>query len=255
MGSEPWVLLRGLMRHSGHWGAFGKKLQQEFPSSKVLFLDLPGNGTKWQLPTPTNVNEVIDVLREEAHGVIGATPFHFLGLSLGAMVGLKWAERSPESFLSLIAINPSLKQYSKPWQRLRPQSLLGVAAAIFAKDPICRERIILNLTSAMSSDKKQDFAKRFADFDSQWPPKRQNFLRQLVLASRIQLKAPVSVPTAIFASAQDRLVSSHCAVDLARAFSLRLKLHPTAGHDLALDEPDWVINQIKSFVFHLREKS
>jgi pimeloyl-ACP methyl ester carboxylesterase len=253
--SEPWVLLRGLMRHSGHWGAFGEKLQQEFPSSKILLLDLPGNGTKCQLSTPTNVNEIIDILREEVHRATGTTPFHFLGLSLGAMVGLKWAEGSPESFLSFIAINPSLKQYSKPWQRLRPQSLFGIAAAILAKDPLSREKIILHLTSAMSSDKQQHLAQLFADFDLQWPLKRDNFLRQIVLASRIQLKKPIKVPMAIFASAQDCLVSSRCSIDLARAFSSHIEVHPTAGHDLVLDDPNWVISQIKSFVFQLGQKT
>lgn len=253
--SEPWVLLRGLMRHSGHWGTFGEKLQQQYPSSKILLLDLPGNGTKCHLSTPTNAEEIIEVLREEVHRALGKTPFHFLGMSLGAIVGLKCAERWPQSFLSLIAINPSLKQCSKPWQRLRPQSLFGVTAAIFAKDPLFREKIILHLTSTMNSSKHGPLAQCFADFDLRWPPKRLNFLRQIALASRIQLTKPLDVPMAIFASAQDHLVSSVCSINMAEAFSSHLEVHPTAGHDLVLDDPDWVIDKINSFIFQLEKKA
>lgn len=252
--SEPWVLLRGLMRHSGHWVTFGEKLQQQFPSSKILLLDLPGNGTKCHLSTSMNVDEIIEVLREEVHRAVGRTPFHFLGMSLGAMVGLKWAESWPQSFLSLIAMNPSLNQCSKPWQRLRPQALFGITAAIFAKDPLSREKIILHLTSTMNSNKHQQLAQTFADFDLRWPPKRLNFLRQIALASRIQLTKPVNVPMAIFSSTQDQLVSSVCSINMARAFSSHLEVHPTAGHDLALDDPDWVIGKINSFIFQLEKK-
>lgn len=253
--SKPWVLLRGLMRHSGHWSTFGEKLQQQYPSSKILLLDLPGNGTKCHLTTPTNAEEIIEDLREEVRRAVGRTPFHFLGMSLGAMVGLKWAESWPESFHSLIAVNPSLRQCSKPWQRLRPQALVGITAAIFAKDALSRERIILRLTSTMNSNKHQQLAQVFADFDMRWPPKKLNFLRQIALASRIQLTKPVDVPMAIFASAQDHLVSSVCSINMARAFSSHLEVHPTAGHDLVLDDPDWVLNKIGSFIFQLEKKA
>ncbi|MBK8205101.1 MAG: alpha/beta hydrolase [Bdellovibrionales bacterium] len=251
--SEPWVLLRGLMRHSGHWGAFGGKLQQEFPSSKILLLDLPGNGTKWQLSTPTNVNEIIDILREEVHRATGTTPFHFLGMSLGAMVGLKWAQRYPESFRAIIAINPSLKQYSKPWQRLRPQSLFGIMAAIFARDSFDREKAILHLTSSNKPADLGVIAQSYADFDSQWPLRRNNFFRQMLLASKILLNEPVKVPLTILASENDRLVSSRCSSALAQFLSSRLAVHPTAGHDLVLDDPDWVISEIKSIVFQAQK--
>jgi pimeloyl-[acyl-carrier protein] methyl ester esterase len=34
---------------------------------------------------------------------------------------------------------------------------------------------------------------------------------------------------------------------LSKAFGYPLRVHPDAGHDLALDAPDWVIAQLQEF--------
>jgi pimeloyl-ACP methyl ester carboxylesterase len=41
-------------------------------------------------------------------------------------------------------------------------------------------------------------------------------------------------------SEKDRLVSSHCSQNIAKKFDASCFTHPTAGHDLPLDEPEWL---------------
>jgi pimeloyl-ACP methyl ester carboxylesterase len=70
-------------------------------------------------------------------------------------------------------------------------------------------------------------------------------LRQLAAAAFFSPPpGPPSVPTLLLASAWDRLVSPICSQQLAVRWSLPIRLHPNAGHDLPLDDPDWVIRQI-----------
>ena len=42
----------------------------------------------------------------------------------------------------------------------------------------------------------------------------------------------------------DRLVSPRCSQRLAAAWKVPLALHPSAGHDLPLDDPDWLLAQL-----------
>lgn len=45
-------------------------------------------------------------------------------------------------------------------------------------------------------------------------------------------------------SRSDRLVSHLCSEAIARRLNLPLRVHATAGHDLPLDDPQWVAEQI-----------
>ena len=70
-------------------------------------------------------------------------------------------------------------------------------------------------------------------------------LRQLAAAARYAPPAkPPATPLLLLASAGDSLVSPHCSERLAEQWKLALRLHPNAGHDLPLDDPDWVVEQI-----------
>ena len=85
----------------------------------------------------------------------------------------------------------------------------------------------------------------------QRPVSTSNALRQLVAAARYT--APASPPAGgtppsgrflLLASRQDRLVSSRCSQAIAKAWQVPLRWHPWAGHDLPLDDGQWVIEQV-----------
>lgn len=70
-------------------------------------------------------------------------------------------------------------------------------------------------------------------------------MRQLVAAARYC--APTAAPVdlvLLLGSQEDRLVSSQCSQAIAQAWGLPLQLHPWAGHDLPLDDPQWVIDAV-----------
>lgn len=44
IGSQRWIFLRGVGRHSSHWGSFPSRFLQAFPDAEIELLDLAGNG-------------------------------------------------------------------------------------------------------------------------------------------------------------------------------------------------------------------
>ena len=111
------------------------------------------------------------------------------------------------------------------------------------RDTLRREEAILRLTSNLPVS--QVVAEAWATHARTARVTRGNVVRQLVAAARYssRIGAP-AVPTLLLASTQDRLVSVECSRRLAEVWRLPLREHPFAGHDLPLDDPEWVVEAI-----------
>lgn len=239
-----WVLLRGLARESRHWGEFPRLLQQALPAGdEVLALDLPGNGSRWRERTPPSVEGLAEAARAEwqRRGVSG--PVVLVALSLGGMVALQWAMRHPAEVRGCVLVNSSLRGLAMPWQRLRPRALAELLCVALRGDAQARERRVLRLTS--NDPVREAIAEAWTAYARSAPVSRANMLRQLLAAARFRApRAAPPVPLLLLASTQDRLASVRCSRAMAHAWNAPLVEHPTAGHDLALDEPAWLARQI-----------
>jgi pimeloyl-ACP methyl ester carboxylesterase len=140
-------------------------------------------------------------------------------------------------------INASFGGHSRFWERLKPSSygalldLLRPGLSVAA-----REGKILALTSAAPRH-HLDVVERWAAFAGEYPVTRANALRQLIAAARYRPAAFTPVPLLVLAGARDWLVSPQCSRRFAAQGGLPFQLHPGAGHDLPLDDPEWVIEQ------------
>jgi alpha-beta hydrolase superfamily lysophospholipase len=77
------------------------------------------------------------------------------------------------------------------------------------------------------------------------PVSTSNTLRQLMAAARFRPSMPPpAVPLLVLASGRDALVDSRCSLQLARRLHAEVAVHPSAGHDLTLDDGPWVVAQI-----------
>ena len=239
-----WILLRGLTRGSGHWGSFVGQLQAVLPDSRVIALDLPGNGSLHRQRSPASVDAMVaycraELARRQIHG-----PVHILAMSLGAMVAVAWSAAHPQEVAAQVLINTSLRTFSPFYQRLRPQNYgLLLRLVLWSGSPELWERSILRITS---SGAQADVLPQWLALRAQHPVGRANAVRQLLAAARYQApQTPPQTPTLLLASAQDNLVSVECSRALARHWQCALQVHPTAGHDLPLDDGDWVAQQIR----------
>jgi pimeloyl-ACP methyl ester carboxylesterase len=238
-----WILLRGLSRETGHWGDFLPLFRQTFPGFAVLPIDFPGNGSLHKLQSPTTVPAMVEDCRRQLVDARVRPPYGVLALSMGAMVSVAWAHIYPHEISRQVLINTSLRPMNPFYQRLRPSNYPGLLRLFLsAADNRQWERGIWRMTSQLSpSDVIEDWIR----LRQQHPVGALNTLRQLWAASRFTapLSAPTT-PTLVLASIQDALVNVECSRTIARQWQWPLVEHPSAGHDLPLDDPRWVIDQI-----------
>ena len=246
---NTWIFLRGLTRESAHWGSFTDEFRRVVPQSRVVLLDLPGNGRLHQQRSPVSVSGMVEACRAELARQGVQAPFSLLAMSLGAMVAMEWARVAPDEVATCVLINTSVRPFSPFHRRLLPHNYPTLLRlALGGAPPQTIERTVLRLTSNHAGQHQKVLPDWMAA-RGQRPVSTQNAIRQLVAAARY--RAPAVAPVAnilLLASQHDHLVDSRCSQALAAAWHCPLALHPTAGHDLPLDDADWVCRQVKDWL-------
>lgn len=243
----PVLLLRGLLRESRHWLNFPNELANTL-QRPVLSLDLPGCGAlhhlrsastvpalraqlqaQWQLRYPEYQQKNVDVV----------------AISMGGMLALDWAFAAPSQIKSLTLINSSSAGLSPLWQRFKPQNYLNVLHALVTSSHQ-REQLIWQMT--VNSSINPPILAKWQQWAKECPVTRANALRQLWAASRFRITQIPSCPIQILSSVQDPLVSSACSQALADKLQAPMFSHATAGHDLPLEDSEWLVSKISKFL-------
>lgn len=239
-------LVRGLTREARHWGDLPQQLAAAFPGASITCIDLPGAGINHRLRSPLQVETMVSVMREEflrqrRSGEVAV----LLAISLGGMIAAHWLHSFPQDFQRAVLINTSYGGVSPLLHRMRPGALGRMALAALARD---KEAAILRLVSN-HADARASALPLWNAIRAERPVSLGNTVRQLWAASRFRLgsRRP-AVPVLLLAGTQDRLVSVECSRAIARQWNAPLREHPTAGHDLPLDAPAWIVNEIHQFV-------
>ena len=251
-----WVLLRGLSRASGHWGVFPEHLLRELralqPASQLLMLDLPGTGTQRRQASPTQVSAIVDACRAELQrrGVSG--PVSLIGMSLGTAVLSDWANRYPNEVEAGVLINPSLRPFSELFRKPRPLNYIGLLLLSLSRfSTRMREERVLSLTTRLTPT--QAVIDRWVELQRQYPLGVRNTARQLLASMRYRAsRTRPAAPMLLLCSKGDNLVDWRCSQAISRAWGAPLRLHTKAGHDLPLDDPQWVARAVTEW---LRDRS
>lgn len=250
--SNQWVLIRGIMSESFHWWDFIPLLNKQFPRDHFYTADILGNGQSCHLKTPLCIKKNITHLRGQAPKKGKKI---LLGFSLGGMLSLEWAHHHPEDVKAIVLINCSFNN-SPFYQRLTPYSVSKIIKSALIKDHHAREEMILHLTTSnLSPQKRKLVAQHWGERGLAYRVKPMNFFRQLYIASKIQQRATQKAPVLILSSSQDKVVHPECSQRIAHKWNLELHTHPYAGHDLTLDDPQWVLEKLQDFVSYPKLES
>lgn len=242
-----WVLLRGWTREAAHWGDFPARLGARFPGEAILTPDLPGNGARHGVRSPARIAAMVEDCRECVRAA-AAPPYRLLGLSMGAMVGMEWMHRHPQELTCAVLVNASARPFGRVHERLRPRCYGAVLRILGERDLRRREAAILALTSALRGG-DASLVEEWACAARERPVSRANVLRQLLAAARYRApRQPPPVPLLLAASLGDRLVDPACTRRLAQAWNAPLALHAWAGHDLPLDDGEWLAAEAARWV-------
>ena len=251
-----WVLLRGLSRESGHWGVFPEHLLRELrlqqPGSQLMLLDLPGTGALRRESSPTQVSAIVDACRAELRRRGVTSPVSLVGMSLGAAVLSDWANRYPNEVEAGVLINPSLRPFSELFRKPRPLNYLGLLLLSLSRfSARMREERVLSMTTRLTPP--QAVIDRWVELQRQHPLGVRNTARQLLASVRYRAsRSRPAAPMLLLCSKADSLVDWRCSQAISRAWGAPLRLHTKAGHDLPLDDPQWVARAVAAW---LRDRS
>jgi len=241
----PWILLRGLIRDRRHWGDFAQRFSAEL--GEVITLDLPGNGVLNAMDSPTTIAGMVRYARAELARRGLKPPYRLFAMSLGGMVATAWADAHPDEVAAMVLANTSLRPLSPFWHRLQPSAYPTVLRMLANPDARHGEAAILRLTSSRAAERTA-VLDRWIEWRLAYPVSRANALRQLLAAMRFRApcRAP-GMPVLLLVGLGDRLVDPRCSQTLARRWQCAIAEHPDAGHDLPLDDPDWVIERVREW--------
>lgn len=247
--ARTWVLLRGFTREAGHWGEFLNVFQAQNPHDKILPLDLPGAGLERDIDSPLSISEITEFVRKrlnELHPHEGQ--IHLLAISLGGMVASEWIAQDPGKIAAAVIINTSSSGLNPILERFSLKALLRFFFLPFFHFPKIRETVILRLTSN-SSEKRKKAYPRWLALQKKNPISMRQMFRQLRAGAKYRVREiPPHIPVLLLTSTNDRLVNPNCSERLRDFWKVDLVYHPSAGHDIPLDDPEWLATTIHNWL-------
>ncbi|MGZ6417556.1 MAG: alpha/beta fold hydrolase [Pseudobdellovibrio sp.] len=232
------------MRGRFHWKGFETEFRKQLQLENVQCVELLGNGYLNNEATPARIEDAIQDFKKQVD-IESSQPMGILGISLGGMLATKWAQLEPETFSHLTVINSS-SSLSPFYHRLIPKNYPGILKVLFKNNADYNEKFIFDVTSNFP-EKWRPYLDENIAFSKKHPLQAKNFMAQLLLASQINFKDNLKCKTMVLASRKDRLVSVACSEAIAKAWQCPIHYHESAGHDLTLDDTQWIIDQVKKF--------
>lgn len=241
------ILLRGLLREKGHWGDFPSQVQEALGSqTNVICIDLPGVGEFAKVSPPFSVFGMAEFIHqrvlERTKGSVG-----LCAVSLGGMVALEMLAQFSSSYSKVMVINTSSKMSSR-FKRMRVQLWKPFLHVLTEVNPVKKEQKIVPIVvnSSEGREAAEEVWTRVA---------KERKMHPLTMVA--QLKAAANFMPAdhlrdskdilLISSLGDRLVDSSCSELLHKRYGWEHHVHPWGGHDLAWDDPGWLLAEIKAF--------
>ena len=224
-------------------------LENSISGAEVHFVDFPGFGTEFDRNSPCTIKEIVEDMRTrwltlKTEACVGQ--WSIVAISLGGMAALEWASRYPGDFQSAIVINSSARDFSPFYYRFRPGVLFKALRALLTRNAALRERFILEMTTNLQGD-LENRAKEWSEFTRKSGFPISKILNQLLAGARYSIPQGIPIPVLVLASEKDNLVHPNCSRALAEHLSAELCVHSDAGHDLPIDAPLWLVDQIKKW--------
>lgn len=244
---KHFYLIRGLVREARHWDDFPEHLLRLFPEAKITTIDIPGMGEYYASPTPLSIKGMTEVMHRKFRTSRTENEESILvAISLGGMIASVWLKEHPEDFHHAFLINTSFGGFSPVFHRLKPEALLYLLRTPLVKDQ--KEAHILKLVSNNPARHERTLL-LWNRIHQEKPVKRSTAIRQLFAAAayRAHGEAPMT-PVYLLGSTNDRMVNIDCSRAISRSWKVPLIEHPHGGHDLTTDYPEWVVEQIRSFL-------
>lgn len=241
------VLVNGGMMTFSSWEPIAAKLEDRF---RVLRFDLRG-----QLLSPGNppgdltghAADIVALLDE-----LGIGAAHVVGVSFGALTAVALAAAHPERVRSLVlltAMDRVTASFRRDSDRMR--SILADILAGGSREPFY-DRLLEGVYSAAYQRREAEIlaARRtqVLQLPRDWFAGVDRLLASIESFDLTPDLAAVRCPAQVVVAGDDLVMDRERALALATALAAPVVTHPTAGHGLVVEEPDWVAEVILKFL-------
>lgn len=254
------ILLRGLGREQAHWHDFPLLLKASLikncvvESVDISCPDCLGCGEYYKAQAPTTITAYTDHIRVQLSSETVVDGHCLIAISMGGMIALDWAKRFPDEVSKVVLINSSSAS-SPPWLRFRA-SIWPLMLIALLLPSVMRERFILATVSNLKAA-NQHSLNAWQQIQKLRPVRRRTLIRMGLAAAKFHLPHGVSDKQSflVLTSTKDRLVSPSCSDVIASTINSVVKQHDHAGHDLPLDDPEWLVDTIVGWLREQRLKN
>ena len=243
-GDETIVFGHGLLMDSTMWGLVAPAFANNY---RVICFDFRGQANSQD----SGRNFTIDLLVEDTAALIQALsrhPVHYVGLSMGGMVGMPLAARHPKLLRSLVLLDTSAQ--AEPAKNNIKYALMTAVVKLFGVKPLVPSMLPLMFGKSFLSDPLNH------ELINHWKQKLRALKKTItgpvsgVTKRRdvTQELANITCPTLIIVGDEDHTTPMSCAKNMAAHISgSELKIIPQCGHSSALEKPEVVVDLMKQF--------
>lgn len=245
------VLLHGLASSNLQWGRAYDVLAA---SRRMVAPDLSGFGASMDSPGPHDLQGHLDALDDMAETLgLSGHDTTVVGHSMGAVLALHWAATNRDVG-RVVAVCPPL--YDSPTEADEHIRQMGLLEGLFALDSplaattcalMCRFRRTAALLSVVISPQWPVSMAR-AGVRHTWPSylgAMNHIVRESSWREALQTLEHRGVLVDLVEGAEDPVPVRGRATDLAgRHQGVTAHMHPHAGHDLPISQPDWCLARI-----------
>lgn len=246
-GPEAIVFSHGLLFSAQ---MFSEQVRSFSRSYRCIAYDHRGQGRSERPPGDTIE---IESVYSDAVALIerlGASPCHFVGLSMGGFVGLRLAVRRPDLVRSLVLIETSAEKEPAPFQ-LRLE-LMALLVRLFGTRPVFGTTMKLMFGPTFRTDPAHAtewnaWRTRLRAVDRSILPALRGVIHRAAV-TEAELRA-ITVPTLVIGGAEDRVYPPTTTERLQASIpGSRLVIIPGAGHSPTIEQPEAVTRAIADFL-------
>jgi 3-oxoadipate enol-lactonase len=243
-GVETIVFAHGLLMDNSMWDLVAPEFADRY---RVICFDFRGQGQSRYEGNGFS----IDALVEDTAGLIRSLadgPVHYVGLSMGGMVGMPLAARHPDLIRSMVLLDTSA-QAEPAKHKIKYAMMTAIVKTFGVKVLTSRTLPLMFGVSTMKNPAKRELV---------------NHWRHKLDALQKSITGPVSgvtkrrdvteelgkitCPTLVMVGEEDQTTSVSCADHIhANIANSELKIIAECGHSSALEKPEQVVAAMKKF--------
>lgn len=243
-GDYAIVFGHGLLMDSTMWDFVAPQFLDQY---RVICFDFRGQGST---ADPGHAYDIDSLVKDTAAFIqaISKTPVHYVGLSMGGMVGMPLAARHPALLSSLVLLDTSAQ--AEPRSNSIKYAMMTAVVKCFGVKPLVPRMLPLmfgrsfltnplNRKLVMHWTQKLQALKKTIVGPVSGVTKRRDVTHEL---------AKIICPTLIIVGDEDTTTSVSCAENIAgNIVGSELKIIPQCGHSSALEQPDQIVALMKRF--------